>query len=200
GWLYGVNTLGAVFGTLLGTFVLIEIYGVRQTLWMAALVNVLVGLTGRVLSRTWPNEQREPVATASTPTVILARPDRMLVAAAALVGLVFFLMEIVWYRLLGPILGGSTFTFGLILALALLGIAVGGALHSLLSSEGGGTPRTLAVTCLLEALFLALPFAFADDLAVLAGLLRSLSGLGLSGLALGWSIVGGVIIVPPSIV
>jgi hypothetical protein len=37
-------------------------------------------------------------------------------AAAAIVGFAFFLMELVWYRMLAPLLGGSTYTFGLILA------------------------------------------------------------------------------------
>ncbi|HZW88339.1 MAG TPA: fused MFS/spermidine synthase, partial [Myxococcaceae bacterium] len=155
GWLYGANTLGAVCGTLLATFALIEIYGIRQTLWLAALVNVLVGLVGRVLSRTWPGESRGPAATVAARSA-MDRTQRILVLAAAVVGFVFFLMEMVWYRLLSPVLGGSTFTFGLILAVALLGIAVGGALHSLLASKEGGSPSTLAVTCLLEALFLAL--------------------------------------------
>jgi spermidine synthase/predicted MFS family arabinose efflux permease len=200
GWLYGANTLGAVCGTLLGTFVLIEIYGIRQTLWMAALVNILVGLVGRVLSRSWPGERVAPSPEPFAREVVSARGQRILVVAAAVVGLVFFLMEMVWYRLLGPVLGGSTFTFGLILALALLGIAIGGALHSLLAPEGGGSPSTLVITCLLEAFFLALPFVFADDLAVLAALLRSLATFGLMGLAFGWSIVAGVVIVPAAIV
>ena len=42
------------------------------------------------------------------------------------VGFAFFLMELVWYRLLAPLLGGSVFTFGLVLAVALAGIGLGG--------------------------------------------------------------------------
>ena len=38
-------------------------------------------------------------------------------------------MELVWYRMLGPLLGGSSYTFGLILAVALLGIGLGGLLY-----------------------------------------------------------------------
>jgi ubiquinol-cytochrome c reductase iron-sulfur subunit len=41
------------------------------------------------------------------------------------VGFAFLLMELVWYRMLAPLLGGTTFTFGLILAIALLGIGLG---------------------------------------------------------------------------
>jgi spermidine synthase len=200
GWLYGANTLGAVGGTLLATFVLLELWGVRQTLWTAAVVNAGVALVARALSRTWPGEQAKPKAEARAKAPGSARGQRVLVGAAAVVGLVFFLMEMVWYRLLGPVLGGSTFTFGVILALALLGIAVGGALYSLLAPEGGGSPAVLTLTCLLEAFFLALPFVFADDLAVLAALLRSLSTLGLAGLASGWVVVAGAVILPAAVV
>src|SRR5262249_6899611 len=159
GVLYGANTLGAVAGTLLATFALIEIYGIHRTLWMAALVNVLVGLVGRYLARSWPGEEHVPSPRPVEPKAGVARGQLVLLLAAAVVGFVFFLMEMVWYRLLGPVLGGSTFTFGLVLALALFGIAVGGALHSLIGS-GRESSATLAVTCLAEAFFLALPFAF----------------------------------------
>src|SRR4051812_35454371 len=49
--LYGVNTLGAVAGALLGTFVLFEFLGVRLSLFAAVLVNALVGLAARSAGR-----------------------------------------------------------------------------------------------------------------------------------------------------
>src|SRR5262249_1522079 len=49
--LYGANTLGAVTGCLLSTFVLFEAYGNRLTLWIACLVNLLVAGAARGLSR-----------------------------------------------------------------------------------------------------------------------------------------------------
>ncbi|HVE71501.1 MAG TPA: fused MFS/spermidine synthase, partial [Thermoanaerobaculia bacterium] len=45
--LYGVNTLGAVAGTLLSTFVLLERLGNRTTLLIAVGVNVVVALVAR---------------------------------------------------------------------------------------------------------------------------------------------------------
>src|SRR5262249_59930116 len=42
--LYGVNTLGAVAGTVLSNFLLLETLGTRLTLWAACAVNALVGL------------------------------------------------------------------------------------------------------------------------------------------------------------
>ena len=50
----------------------------------------------------------------------------LIFATAAVVGMAFLLMELVWYRMLTPLLGGTTYTFGLILAVALLGIGFGG--------------------------------------------------------------------------
>ena len=42
--LYGSNTLGAVAGTLLSTFLLLEALGTRRTLWAGCILNALVGL------------------------------------------------------------------------------------------------------------------------------------------------------------
>src|SRR5947207_11960062 len=41
--LYGINTLGAVVGSGLATFYMIEQWGTRSTMWMAALVNLALG-------------------------------------------------------------------------------------------------------------------------------------------------------------
>ena len=78
-------------------------------------------------------------------------------AAAGITGFSFLLMEIVWYRMLGPLLGGSTYTFGLILAVVLFGIGLGGLLYSLVGRRRPATLAGLATTCTLEALMIALP-------------------------------------------
>ena len=40
GWLYGLNTLGAVAGTLISTFFLLEWLGNRETIWLASAMNL----------------------------------------------------------------------------------------------------------------------------------------------------------------
>ena len=52
-------------------------------------------------------------------------------------------MELVWYRLLSPLLGGSVFTFGLVLAIALIGIGIGGLLYSLVVERATGHARRI---------------------------------------------------------
>src|SRR4051812_37700293 len=48
--LYGANTLGAVTGSALATFFLVEMFGTHKTLWAACLVNALIALVARSVS------------------------------------------------------------------------------------------------------------------------------------------------------
>jgi spermidine synthase len=55
--LYASNTLGAVAGCVIATFVLLEVYGTRATLWLAAAMNILVAVMARAMDRR--EERRE---------------------------------------------------------------------------------------------------------------------------------------------
>ena len=201
--LYGVNTLGAVMGTLLANFLLLEVLGTRMTLWVAALVNVLVGMTARSLARgaglTAVDERPEAPADAprdgeNEPAIAHWFPP----AASALVGASFMLMELTWYRMLAPLLGGSSYTFGLILAVALVGIALGGGAYA--RTKVAPTLRWFAITCSLEALFIAIPYALGDRLAVVTALLRPLCRVGF-GASIGvWTAVAAFVVLPAAVV
>ena len=52
--LYGLNTLGAVVGCLVATFFLLEHFGTRATLWIAAGINLLVAIVARRIDRALP--------------------------------------------------------------------------------------------------------------------------------------------------
>jgi spermidine synthase len=203
--LYGTNTLGAVTGAALSTFWLIELMGNRFALWLAAGVNVIVALTARAIARN--SEALAPVEP-SAPAVPKdsaeeqepAADIRIVVLASALVGFAFMIMELVWYRMLGPILGGSTFTFGLILVIALLGIGVGGIGYTLRRSDRVATLNGFAITCAIEALFIAIPYALGDRLALLALMLRPLGSLGFASQVLGWFLVASIVVLPASII
>ncbi|HZI11125.1 MAG TPA: fused MFS/spermidine synthase [Myxococcus sp.] len=208
--LYGVNTLGAVTGATLATFFLLEVFGNRTTLWMACLLNALVAIIARSVSRsmegaTAPASAPAEVSTApveATPALasVPLPPRGFVLLAAALAGFAFLLMELVWYRMLGPILGGSTFTFGLILAVALLGIGLGGGAYALWFRHRPATLAGFALTCAAEAAFIALPFALGDRLAVVSALLRQLGGLGFGGMVLSWSLIASVVVLPAAFI
>lgn len=193
GLLYALNTLGAVAGALVTTFWALEHLGIRTTIWAAALLNLAVAAVAW-FSRTAAAEAAEETA----------EPRRQLFVpvaiSAGVVGFAFLLMELVWYRMLAPLLGGSSYTFGLILAMALLGIGLGGLLYGAGPRQLRPTLAGFAVTCSLEALALALPFALGDRLAVLAVVLRPLAGAGFLPLVLGWTLVTAIVVLPAAIV
>ena len=208
GLLYAVNTLGAVLGALLTTFWLLEMVGIRKTLWIAALLNLLVVVAARSLARELPAEPAEPAGdpAAAEPAAEEASqppapsPGWLPPVAAALVGFAFLLMELVWYRMLGPLLGGSSYTFGLILAVALLGIGLGGLIYGAGERRRRPTALSFAATCSLEALLIVFPFALGDRVAVLAALLHSLVGAGFPALVGGWVVVTVLVVLPPALV
>lgn len=223
GWLYGINTLGAVLGTLWATFVSIEWLGLQRSIWLAALTNLLIALCARSLARSResgtesgteagteagaeegtganePASSRSPSPDQDQDEVAGGRLALVL-AAAFLMGFVFFLMELVWYRMLGPLLGGTSYTFGLILATALLGIGAGGLAYGLGARERRPTLLTFAGTCALLAVAVGLPFALGDHIAFLALTTRDLGQAGLAGMIFSWFLVTGLVVLPASLV
>ncbi|MEE8587393.1 MAG: spermidine synthase, partial [Acidobacteriota bacterium] len=211
--LYGSNTLGAVAGALLTTFFSIEFLGVRKAIWAACALNLFVALAARALARQSPGKKagkpappqaQSAAVEDSLPAAESVRGGKGLrgfvLGAAALAGFAFLLMELVWYRMLAPILGGTSYTFGLILAVALLGVGLGGLLYAAGPQRRRPTLITFAATCSLEAFFLALPYALGDRVAFFASVLRPLGDAGFGALVFGWTLVTGLVVLPAAIV
>jgi spermidine synthase len=201
---YALNTLGAVLGCGLSSFVLLEALGNRASLHLACLVNVSVGAFAYVAARRLrplPPSATEPSAAGSAQQLTAAEvaPVWFAYASAAVVGFAFFLMELVWYRVLGPLLGGSVFSFGVILCVALFGIGTGSALYAAVSST---RPRLLAgfgLSCAAEAVCIALPFALGDRLALSALFLQPFAARGFSGSVLGWFSIALCVVFPAAL-
>ena len=211
--LYGLNTIGGVCGVILATFFLLELLGTRMTIWSGSLLNLLVGLAALFLATRIGELQGEEVSKETPDTSVNAETDPGLVyssatalspyviyTAAFLVGFSFFIMEIVWNRMLTPLLGGSVYSFGLVIAVVLTGIGLGGWIYSRGDQRFSSSITALAVTLSLEALALAFPFALGDRLAILAVFLRPFGDLGFAGLIMGWTIITSCIVLPASLV
>ncbi|MDP9191131.1 MAG: fused MFS/spermidine synthase [Acidobacteriota bacterium] len=190
--LYAMNTAGAVTGAVVAGFILLERYGNRRTLFAAAAINLAVGLVARFSGAT----------TISAPKIVAhvkpAAPRHLVTAAAAITGFVFLLMELVWYRMLSPILGGTTFMFALVLAMALAGIGIGGGLYARWRGAALATSGGLAIALALEALALGLPYAIGDRIALLALSLRDVPTF--AAQIAGWSIVTAIVVLPAAII
>ena len=202
GLLYGINTLGAVSGALAGTFYLFESFGNRMTLWWAAILNIVVALSAYQLSRQAVRADADAGAIHESGDDQQQAPcaASFIFVAATIVGFAFFLMEIVWYRMLAPLLGGSTFCFGLILATALLGIGLGGVTYAVLNLKRSAALQFFAITCAAEALFIALPYALGDRIAIATMLLRPLGTMGFAGHVAAWSVICSIVILPTAFV
>ena len=124
GLLYGVNTFGAVAGIAVSGFFLLPSLGLFKTTLVAAACNVLLGLAAMALSR-WHGETRQPppVEEDIEPHV----PHRVpVLMVGALTGFAALVYELSWFRLMGLVLGGSTYAFSVMLLAFLTGIATGG--------------------------------------------------------------------------
>ncbi|MBX2798462.1 MAG: fused MFS/spermidine synthase [Myxococcales bacterium] len=125
GTLYAVNTFGAVVGTALCGFVLLPGVGRFNTTVIAALANLLLGVGAVALSRWAGGRETEVADDLEDRTVVL--PALLPVSVAiGLAGFSALVYEVAWTRLLGLMLGASTYTFSIMLLAFLVGIAAGG--------------------------------------------------------------------------
>jgi len=159
GRLYGLNTLGAMMGTALAGFFLIEFVGVRMSLWLTAAINLAIGVAAIRLAReqSLPDPGREPEEEPIFPR------DSLTTVALVLLGLTAFaslLNEIAWTRVLIMLVGGSTYAFTLILLVFLLGIGLGSLIVARRSAPRGETAATAALAQGVTGVGAALLFLF----------------------------------------
>ncbi len=135
GWLYGVNTLGAVVGCLAAGFYLLRLYDVYVATYTAVALNLLVALPAWRLSK--------PLSTGAARTAPpAASPIHWTIyAAIALSGASALGAEVLWTRLMGMLLGSTVYVFSIILAVFLGGMAVGSTACSWLIEPEPGAGR-----------------------------------------------------------
>jgi len=132
GWLlgaaYGLNTLGAVLGVLLSSFVLLPNIGLPGTMLVAGFANLLVACAVYAIDRRLAaNASAAPLAPHPKPEIKAESEiaSAVLFWVAALTGLSSFVYEIAWIRMLSLILGSATHTFEIVLAGYLFGLGCG---------------------------------------------------------------------------
>ena len=121
GLLYGLNTAGAVAGTILAGYFLLPQFGISRTIYIAAAINAVIFFLAISLSR---EESPQPTS--------LTRPNRFkaLYLLPFFTGFAMLSYEILWVRALSMFFGSSVYAFSAILAAFLLGIAAGSSYYS----------------------------------------------------------------------
>jgi spermidine synthase len=140
GFLYGANALGAAAGAFLTPWVLLRFLGVTGAVYLGAAGSALAAIgaiaIARWLVRTEPPDEA-PDANAGAPVARAdeaAQPFGRWVVLYALSGFVSLSLEMAWFRVLDVAAKGAAFTFGTLLAVYLLGLAVGTFAASLVAS------------------------------------------------------------------
>ena len=147
GLLYGINTLGAALGTLLAGYVLIGFYGFDGTLYIAVLLNGLVGLFAFVLSRWQVALASEASDVQTTSTSTTAWGYKTILLASFLVGFIGLGFEMLWIRILLIVSKNTAYAFPSILFVFLLGLALGGYFWG---RKADTSPDPVALFCKIE--------------------------------------------------
>jgi spermidine synthase len=151
--LYTCNLAGAILGTLAAGFILLPLVGLRATIWTAALINIAVGIVSIIADRGESGVVAPPDAESASRGVYAdesqpvaearrAAPEedgkieragaltqgghqRFWLLCAVVSGFVTISTQVAWTRVLTMIIGSSTYAFSLVVALFLLGLALG---------------------------------------------------------------------------
>src|SRR4051812_47927672 len=132
GFFYGGNLAGAVFGCLLAGFYLLRVHDMATATYVAFALNVTVAAIALALAAA-PARYEAPADPATKGSAGRAAGAWAVYPAIALSGMSALGAEVVWTRLLSLMLGGTVYTFSLILAVFLIGLGIGSSLGAFLA-------------------------------------------------------------------
>ena len=145
GFFYGGNIVGAVTGCLLAGFYLLRVHGLGYATLVAVVINLAVAGAAFALSRFASYEAPADAddISVSAEDAANTKANWPIYAAAALSGMSALSAEVVWTRILSLTLGGTVYTFSLILAGFLFGLGIGSSFGSAISRDRAGARRAL---------------------------------------------------------
>jgi spermidine synthase len=153
GLFYMANLAGGVFGCLLAGFYLLRVYDSIVATVFAVSLNAGVAAIALAIS----SRARFRAPDASKLTLPSLAEHRTVYLVIALSGLTALGAQVVWTRLLGLALGGTVFSFTIILAIFLAGLGIGSSAGSLVARHAR-FPHVALGYCQL-ALVAAIPLA-----------------------------------------
>jgi spermidine synthase len=131
GFFYGGNIAGAVLGCLAAGFYMLRIFDMPTATYIAFAINVLVAIVALILAR---KSSHSPALEERAP-VFEPRPSyrSFIFLSITLSGLSALGAEVVWTRLLSLLLGGTVYSFSIILAVFLFGMGIGSGVGSIMA-------------------------------------------------------------------
>ncbi len=159
GRLYGFNTFGAVTGSFLCGFIIINLWGVNGALIYAVILNIVIGVSSLLVSgrlnttRTTvvqPRDLSDATATNTTLYGILIVRGALVIFAVS--GFCAMAYEVIWIKLLGLIVGPTMYSFTVVLITFISGLAIGSLFFGWLGDITKRPASILAITQIAAAL------------------------------------------------
>lgn len=133
GGLYGFNTLGSMVGCFSTGFFLIEQIGVRRSIFLAALINLLIAAIIFILHRRFSNLWAAPSEDHSvkvktkkeTQAIYSTTLLRLVLLTFAVSGFVALGYEVLWTKAISFFAGNTSYAFSTMLTTFLCGLGVG---------------------------------------------------------------------------
>lgn len=134
-WSYAINTVGAIIGSIVGATVLLATAGVVTTSYIGAALSTLCGLSAVLLSRYFAEnsaQSKTVVQSEQRSTVSIPKYWWCLVGLS---GGGILALEVLYIRLFSLVFHNSAYSFGIIIAIFLLALALGSATTGFLRSR-----------------------------------------------------------------
>lgn len=127
GYLYSINTLGAVAGCLLTGFIFISSFGILQTALFASCANLIIGIGCiRIYQEEHPGEKTPwRLPKIEWPSMTLSAEQKLWMGISFVCGFTALAYEVLWTRLLVFSIASTVYSFSMMLAVFLLGIGIG---------------------------------------------------------------------------
>ncbi len=161
GFFYASNTVGAVLGCLLAGFYLLRVHDMAVATCFAAAGNFTMAamallLAGRSSSET-PTSCHDATGRGRETLLsgIASSRQPMVYGVIALSGLCALGAEVVWTHILSLLLGGTVYTFSIILAVFLVGLGLGSTAGSMIARDSRRPRWALGVCQLLLTVAIA---------------------------------------------
>jgi spermidine synthase len=163
GWLYSINTFGAVAGTFVTGFVLLPRLGIRSTTLVAVAFNFLIFVLSMLMARSALGARAgAPAVQAAAPGEAapagrrITGPELAVLLAFFFTGLAALSAEVIYTRVLKLVVGTTVYAFSTMLTAFLLGLALGSAVFARVAQR---TSRPRLVFSVIVALIGVLVFA-----------------------------------------
>lgn len=168
GFLYGLNTVGAVLGTFACGYFLLRLFGMERTTWLAVAINLAVAGVAWMLGKhqnerivAVVREEETIVESTNAGSALSPFAIKMVLLSIGISGFCALAYEVFWTRMLNLFLHNNVYSFTAILGTFLIGIALGSLLYARFLSRSKNPIRLFVWLQLgIGAISYATPFIF----------------------------------------